>query len=117
MLKMTPEKDPDNAQWLVNILPFIYMVTLASFGGAIRYFQSMKKSGKAFNFMFFVIEILTSAFVGIIAFELCAQANLSWNWTAVICGISGHLGTTALSYLSRPILDNFLKGIGYERKR
>lgn len=51
---------------------------------------------RAFNFVEFIGEIVTSAFAGVITFWLCENANMSPLLTAAFVGVSGHMGSRAI---------------------
>lgn len=51
---------------------------------------------RAFNFVEFIGEIVTSAFAGVITFWLCENAHMSPLLTAAFVGVSGHMGSRAI---------------------
>jgi predicted CDP-diglyceride synthetase/phosphatidate cytidylyltransferase len=56
---------------------------------------------RAFNFTEFVGELFTSAFAGLLTFFLCEWSGLSPLLSAVLIGISGHMGSRAIFGIER----------------
>lgn len=108
-----PEKDSRHLDLAVQYLPFLFAVLLSSVGGAVSYLNKIDRKGVKFSFFRFCVEILTSAFVGIVSFMLCDAAELDWSYTAAIVAISGHMGARALFLIENVIFSNFLRRYGY----
>lgn len=112
-----PEKElNNNGEWIVNIIPFCFVIALSCLGGILNYLNRINKGGIAFNFFKFSLEVATSGFVGVITFLLCDIAELRWSITAALCAISGHMGTRALFLIEKPAIQtvvNLLKRNGY----
>lgn len=109
-----PEKDVNNVEWVVKATPLIFAIFLSCLGGVVCHLNRMDKHGLAFNFLRLCIDIVTSGFVGIIAFMLCDAANFGWSYTAAIVAISGHMGTRALFLFETAALLPLLRRYGYE---
>ena len=105
-----PEKDPDNVSWLLQLVPMIFAVLLAALGGAIQYLNKIDRNGTAFSFVKLLIEVGTSGFVGIISFELCDAAGFSWQITAALVAISGHMGARAIVLIENQVIRRFTNG-------
>jgi len=105
-----PEKDPDNVSWLLQLVPMIFAVLLAALGGAIQYLNKIDRNGTAFSFVKLLIEIATSGFVGIVSFELCDAAGFSWQITAALVAISGHMGARAIVLIETQVIRRFTNG-------
>jgi hypothetical protein len=99
MIKM-PEKELQNVaanqEWITQILPFCLAVGLSCIGGIVNYLHRIDRSGIAFSIIRLIIEVITSGFVGIVAFLVCDAAGLGWAATGAVTAISGHMGTRAL---------------------
>lgn len=91
-----PERFQEAASNFAEWVTYLWVLGLASVGGAVHYIHKINTTKTRFSFVVFLGEILTSAFVGIITFFLCDAANFSWQTTAAMVGISGHMGTRAL---------------------
>lgn len=86
-------KDPFAYSWAA----YAWVIAWASAGGFVSFRQKMARGDvRAFNVAEFVGEIVTSAFVGVIAFWLCEYSNVPQLLEAVIVSISGHMGTRAI---------------------
>jgi hypothetical protein len=88
-------KPPENNNF-ATLLSYSWVVLLAIWGGAVGYFNRIDKHKIKFSYMRFLVEVSTSAFVGIITALLCDSASINWAMTAAMVGISGHMGTRAL---------------------
>lgn len=87
------EKTPTNYSWLT----YLWVIGLSSLGGVVSFVRKVRAGeSRPYNIMEFFGEIVTSAFVGIITFYLCEHANMDQLMTAVLVGISGHMGTRAI---------------------
>lgn len=86
---------------------YLCLVCFAIWGGAISYFNRVNKGTIKFTFIRFFIELSTSAFVGIITALICSSIGLNYTMTAAMVGVSGHMGTRALSVLEKRYEDYF----------
>ena len=105
-----PEKELGNVSWLLQIVPMGFAVLLAALGGAVQYFNKIDKHGMPFSFVKLLIEVGTSGFVGIVSFELCDAAGLSWQITAALVAISGHMGARALILIENQVVRRLHNG-------
>ena len=107
-------------EWLLDLLndslPLLFATFLAGIGGAVHYLNKIDKQGIPFRFFNFCLEIFTSGFVGIIAFMLCDAASWSWQATAAISAISGHMGVRALFLMEKFVVIPALTKYGYENE-
>lgn len=88
-----PEKDPTN----YSILTYMWVFGLSAWGGIVSFFGKVKEGATSkFNFKELIGEVATSAFSGVITFYLCEASGFSPLWTAVLVGVSGHLGTRGI---------------------
>ena len=91
-----PEKDPTN----YSIFTYMWVFGLSAWGGIVSFFRKVREgSSNKFSFVELVGEIATSAFAGLITFYLCEASGFSQLWTAVLVGVSGHMGTRALFHM------------------
>ena len=107
--KIMPDKLQEATGWFSQLITWGWIIGLSSWGGAVSYLHRVDKYNLKFNLFKLVMEILTSAFVGVLTFLLCDAASLSWEITAAMVGISGHMGTRALFILEKRY-ENFLGG-------
>lgn len=93
-----PTKDPTS----YSLITYLWVLSLAVGGGVVSYMHKIQVSApRAFSFLEFVAEIVTAGFTGLITFWLCENAEISPLMTAVLVGISGHMGSRALYLLER----------------
>lgn len=86
-------KDP----FSYGIAAYLWVIAWASAGGIVSFRQKMKRGDvRAFNIIEFVGELITSAFVGVLAFWICEYSEVPKLLEAVIISISGHMGTRAI---------------------
>ena len=93
------------SQWV----SWIWVIGLSGWGGAVSYFHKVDKYALKFSILKFIMEIATSAFVGVLTFLLCDAANISWEVTAAMVGVSGHMGTRALFMIEKRY-ETFING-------
>ena len=71
---------------------------VALLGGLVSWWAKVRKGeAKAWHISGLVGELCTSAFAGLLAFWLCEWAATPPLLTASLVGISGHMGTRAIS--------------------
>ena len=88
------EKDPTS----YPLLTYAWVLGLSVLGGFVSFINKLKEGKtRAFNIAEFLGEIATSAFTGVITFWLCENAQFSPLITAALVGISGHMGSRAIS--------------------
>ena len=86
-------KDPFSYGWAA----YLWVIAWASAGGIVSFRQKMKRGDvRVFNIAEFVGELVTSAFVGVLAFWICEYSEVPKLLEAVIISISGHMGTRAI---------------------
>lgn len=99
-----PEKDPSN----YPLITYLWVFGLAMMGGAVNFFRKVKSGvARAFNLTEFVGEIFTSGFAGLLTFWLCEAADLNKLISAVLIGISGHMGSRAIFRIEKWAEDKF----------
>jgi len=75
-----------------------FMLAIALLGGLVSWITKVRNGdAKAWNVMHLIGELCTSAFAGLLAFWLCEASGITALWTAPLVGISGHMGTRAIS--------------------
>lgn len=72
-------------------LTYLWVIGVASFAGVVRYLNHME----TFSVQRFLIDVLSSAFTGLVTFWLCEWTNITGPMSAVLIAISGLLGSRA----------------------
>lgn len=90
---------------MADMLTWAVMIAISLLGGAVSFARKMKEGhARAFNFTELIGELATSAFAGIIAFNLCQWREFDIRLTIALVGICSHMGTKAImkaeTYLS-----------------
>jgi len=96
------DKNPETIGWV----SYLWVFALATFGGFVAYLKKIK-NGKKWNWVDFLIEIVTAAFAGLTTFFLCQWVGMDQMGTAALTGISGHFSSKAITLFGN-ILDKFL---------
>ena len=82
---------------LEKILPYLYYLILAMWGGVVRYIVDLQKdSTMRFSFYKLFATISISGFAAIITLNLVQHFNISHNLGAAMIAISGHAGVRAV---------------------
>lgn len=90
---MMPTKDPTS----YSLITYAWVMGLSVVGGLVSYMHKLRLgSPRAFSVVEFAAELVTAGFTGVITFWLCESTNISPLMTAVLVGISGHMGSRAL---------------------
>ena len=90
-----PLKDPTNLTFFQQLLAF---ATLAGLGGIVNYLTTLK-TGRKFKWSSFWIELICSAFVGVIFGLFFIATDMPVIMALAGAGVSGHLGTRSLMML------------------
>lgn len=98
-------------------VPVFFASLLAALGGAVHYLNSIDKDGLPFRISTFILEILTSGFVGIVTFMLCDSVGWDWQLTAAMVAISGHMGARALVIIERAIVLPIIRRHEYDNSK
>lgn len=78
---------------------YVWVLVLSIWGGIASYIQKMKSGVSRFNLMEIFGEIVIAGFAGVMTYYVCAFAHTPEVLSAVAVGISGHMGTRAISVL------------------
>lgn len=92
----------DKGPFNYDLITYAWVLLLSVWGGAVNFMRKLR-SGKArpFNFAEFFGEVFTSGFAGLLTFWLCESAHFNQLWTAVLVGVSGHMGSKAIAHLEQ----------------
>lgn len=83
-----------------NFITWVWVIGLSILGGTVRTLTHINMGMAWFDVARrWVVDIVVSAFVGIITFFLCEFAGLDQILTAAMVGISAHMGTRAIVIL------------------
>jgi hypothetical protein len=75
-----------------------FVLVIALLGGLVSWWAKVRKGeAQAWHLTGLIGELSTSAFAGLLAFWLCEWAGTPPLLTASLVGISGHMGTRAIS--------------------
>ncbi|CDG87310.1 conserved membrane hypothetical protein [Xenorhabdus bovienii str. puntauvense] len=87
-----PNKDPiELYQWLILLL-------LSAWGGIVRYIIDIKTSNARWSWIGAFAQIVVSGFTGLIGGFISLEAGLSLYLMFVSAGVSGAMGSIALTY-------------------
>ena len=89
-----------------DLSTYLWVLWLSWFGGAVAYLQRIKAGGVAsFSFWLFIVESMTSWFIGLMTFYVCQYGGMSGDFTAGAIGLAGHMGTRAIFLLRKKLSD------------
>lgn len=98
---MEPEKDP----FTFSVLTYLWVMALAMWGGVVNYLRKVRDGAvHSFSIIYFLGELFTSGFIGVLTFWLCEYSQLHPLLSAIFIGISGHMGSRAIFHF-----EGFLK--------
>ena len=88
-----PHKTPET----YSLFTYLWVLGLSAWAGMASHLYHMKVDNKSFSSFAFVSDIIISAFVGVITFFFCESSGVDPLMTAVIIGVSSHMGARAIS--------------------
>lgn len=87
-----------------NIIPTLWMVFVASLGGAVSFRQKVKDGhSRPWNLTEFIGEMFVSAVAGLITYWICKGVGMNEYLTAAAVAISGHMGARAFFLAERTL--------------
>lgn len=72
----------------------------AIWGGLVSYFRRLEQGHKHTLFSI-TAHVSTSGFSGLLAWLLCSHVNTPGPITAIVCGLSGHMGVEFIRLLEQ----------------
>lgn len=88
-----PDKDPAS----YSLITYAWVLLLSAWGGAVSFMRKRRRGlVKPFSWIELMVEVLTSAFAGVLTFWLCEASQIDPLITAALVGISGHMGSRAI---------------------
>lgn len=101
------EKDPTNYSWIT----YAWVLVVSIAGGTVSFTRKMRQGAvRIFNLTEFIGEIITSGFAGVLTFWLCEWSGVAPLLTAVLVGISGHMGSRAIFGMEKWAERRYLAG-------
>ena len=80
-----------------KLLPYLYYLLLAIWGGVVRYILDLQKdSTMQFSFYKLTANLVISGFAGIITLNLVEHFNIAPHLGAAMIAVSGHAGVRAV---------------------
>lgn len=90
-----PEKTPLS----YDIFTWGWVLFLAAWGGCVNFWRRVKDGEtRLFKITELIGEITTSGFVGVLTFLICESTETDRLVTAVLVGISGHMGAKTIRF-------------------
>lgn len=84
-----PEKSPET----YSLITWLWVIALSAWGGIVHYrAKVIASSPHTWSLYELIGEVCVSAFAGVLTFLACEALGISQLWTAVSCGVAGHMG-------------------------
>lgn len=96
-----------------SMATYLWVIAISSIGGTVSFINKVKRgAARPFNIAELLGEIFSSGFVGLLTFWACEFAKFDPLITAVLVGITGHMGTRALFAGEHMVEQWFYKKLG-----
>lgn len=93
---------------LAGGLYYTWFVLIAIIGGTVNYIGRIRRGEvNAFSVAELLGEWLVSGFIALLTAYLCIEMEFSWEITAFLCGIAGHMGGRGI-YLLEAALGRYI---------
>jgi len=91
---------PENYSYIT----YVWVLVLSMLGGTVRTLTNMQM-GMTWRDLArrWAVDMVVSAFIGVITFFLCEYAHLEPVLTAAFVGISAHMGTRAIIFVEEKL--------------
>lgn len=89
-----PDKDPSN----IAGISWLIMLGISCWGGLVRYLIDVKQNKATWSWLNALAQIAVSGFTGVIGGLVSVEGGLSFYMILASSGISGAMGSVALSY-------------------
>lgn len=100
LLPMAASAEPAKDPFAYPLKQYGFILGTALLGGLVSWYAKVRKGEtQAWNLTQLIGELATSAFAGLLMFWLCELSNAPQLLTASLVGISGHMGTRAITAL------------------
>lgn len=95
-------------RWWWPLAEALFYFVFAGFAGAIGYALRQLNSNLPVLWKRVWLEAAGAAFVGFLVYQLCLALDLSREWTGVVVGVCGWLGSSATISMLEPIIHRVL---------
>ncbi|HEJ7888715.1 TPA: phage holin family protein [Serratia liquefaciens] len=89
-----PDKDPSN----IAGISWLIMLGFSCWGGLVRYLIDVKQNKASWSWINAIAQIAVSGFTGLLGGLISVESGLSFYMILATSGISGAMGSIALSY-------------------
>lgn len=103
---------------LKNILSeyiiYFWFIILAMIGGTVKYLSRLKTKNLPFSLLELIMEWVISGFAGIITMYVCLWQGYDLHLTAVLVGITGHMGGSGIALIQESIMSAWKNRLGVQ---
>lgn len=97
--------EPPRAPEDFGALTYVYVIVLSLLGGLVKFlgdWNSRRIKGRIVIEL--AMDLVTSAFVGLLTFWACEALQIAPAWVPVCVGVAAHMGTRAIALFGRVLL-------------
>ena len=89
---------------------YAWVLGLAAWGGLVNYYRKYRCCEiDGFSFVEMFAEISTASFAGVLTFLTCQAAHFTSLFTAVMVGVSGHMGSRSVAFFVHMLQEKVFK--------
>jgi len=86
----------------IEMLTYVWVLLLSTWGGIVNYLSKIRSGHIArFNITELIGDMFISGFTGMLTFWMCQASRLDELYTAVLVGISGHMGARMIGKIEQ----------------
>lgn len=98
-----------------SLLTYLWVVGLSAWGGVVNYYRKYRCCEiDRFSFFEMSAEISTAAFAGVLTFLTCQAAHFTGLFTAVMVGVSGHMGSRSVAFFEQILQEKLFQKTKHE---
>ena len=99
-----------SSQMNFDLLTYCWVLGLSAWGGLVNYYRKYRCCEiDGFSFVEMFAELSTAAFAGVLTFLTCQAAHFTGLFTAVMVGVSGHMGSRSVAFFEHMLQEKLFK--------
>lgn len=93
-----------------GFITYLWVLGFSAWGGVVNYYRKYRCDEiKKFSWVEMSAEVSTASFAGVLTFLCCEAAHFTQLFTAVMVGVSGHMGSRSVAFFEHMLQEKLFK--------